>query len=57
MLYTTKQIAQVAQVSQRWVQKIARRLGVPKYGRDYLAHQMQLVEIMKELHKSEGGQG
>jgi len=47
MLYTTKQIAQVAQVSQRWVQVIAK---LPKYGRDYLAHQMQMIEILKELH-------
>jgi len=52
MLYTTKQIAQVAQVSQRWVQVIAKRLGVPKYGRDYLSHQIQMIEILKELHKS-----
>ena len=55
MLYTTNQIARVAQVSKRYVQIIARRLNVPKHGRDYLIDQMSLLDIMKEIHKGNGG--
>jgi len=50
MLYTTKQIASVAQVSHRWVQKVCQRLGIEKFGRDYLVDQFKMIEIMKELH-------
>jgi len=51
MFYTTDQIARVAQVSKRYVQIIMKRLGIEKIGRDYLADQIQLLEVMKEIHK------
>ena len=57
MLYTTKMIAKVTQVSPRYVQMIARRLNVPKHGRDYLVNQLHLVEIVKQIHKLEEVRG
>jgi len=51
MLYTTKQIARTAQVSERWVQKICKRLGVEKLGRDYLVDQFKVLDIIKEIHR------